>query len=168
MSEDLNLTSREALEDLRAADRMLRALTPEIEQVANQVNETDRSRYTPSAQRYFLEAQQLAARALSRLNRPAPAPPIALSEAPDEQRDNLYKALKLHRLVRHTFWEVYHEDEGLKAQLEPLYRGEDTAMLDSRQELVVRPRDFSRELKWIVVGSIMLSIAIIIMKLTIG
>lgn len=149
MSEDLNQRRREALEDLRAADRMLRALTPEIEQSLKfrsslgQRNEERESPLSFSVQSDFLEAQNLATKALGRLGKSNPNPIIELHNEYGQARENLQKALEVNRFVRHAFWDIYHQDEQLKAQVDPLYCDEDTVNLDSHDALVLK-KDWSK------------------------
>lgn len=149
MNEDLNRSHREALEELRAADRMLRALTPEIEQslkLSSSFGQRDEDRESPlsfTVQSDFMEAQRLATKALVHVGRSNPNPIIELYNEYGQAHANLQKALEVNRFVRHAFWDIYNQDPELKAQVEPLYCDEDTINLDSDDALVLK-KDWSK------------------------
>ena len=100
MSEDLNRSRREALEELRTADRMLRALTPEIEQslkLSSTYGQHKEERESPlsfTVQSDFLEAQNLASKALALIGKSNPNPIIELHDNRNQMRANLQKALR--------------------------------------------------------------------------
>ena len=170
MNEDLNRSHREALEELRTADRMLRALTPEIEQslkLSSTYGQHQEERESPlsfTVQSDFLEAQNLASKALVLIGKSNPNPIIELHDTPNQMRANLQKALEVNRFVRHAFWDIYNQAPELKAQVEPLYCDEDTVGLDGHDALVVK-KDWSK-LNNILIGiAAAISILTFILKL---